>query len=49
MVKIDVNMGICYSSDGRDAKDIIAKSKETLRFCTNPQFKASFAYYKDIR
>lgn len=48
-VKIDVNMGICYSSDGRDAKDIIAKSKETLRFCTNPQFKASFAYYKDIR
>ncbi len=48
-VKIDVNMGICFSSDAKDAKDILKKTKETLRFCGNPQFNASYAYYRDIK
>lgn len=48
-VKIDVFMGIAYSSEAKDAKDIIIKTNDTLRFCSNPQYTASYAYYKDIR
>lgn len=48
-VKIDVNMGICYSSDAKDAKDVINKSLEALRFSNNSQYNSNYAYYKDIR
>ncbi|HRF70358.1 MAG TPA: GGDEF domain-containing protein, partial [Candidatus Pelethenecus sp.] len=48
-VKIDALMGICDSFDAKDAKDIYSKTKEALRFCSKPQFNASYAYYKDIR
>ncbi len=48
-VQIHANMGICYSSDAKDAKDVTKRTKEALRFCTNPQFNSSYAYYRDIR
>lgn len=48
-VKIDSNMGICYSSDAKDAKDILAKSREAVKISSNPQFNTDYAYYKDIR
>lgn len=47
--KMEVLMGICYSSDASEAKEIIKKTKEALRFCSKERYNANYAYYKDIR
>ncbi|MDE5856520.1 MAG: diguanylate cyclase [Anaeroplasmataceae bacterium] len=47
--KVEALMAICYSTEAKDAKDIIKKSKETLRICSKEQYSANYAYYKDIR
>lgn len=46
--KIEALMGICYSTEAKDAKDIIKKAKETLRICSKEQYATNYAYYKDI-
>lgn len=47
--KIEALMAICYSTEAKDAKDILKKAKETLRICSKEQYSANYAYYKDIR
>ncbi|MDE7263455.1 MAG: diguanylate cyclase [Anaeroplasmataceae bacterium] len=47
--KVEALMAICYSSEAKDAKDAIKKTKEALRFCSKDQYAANYAYYKDIR
>lgn len=47
--KVEALMAICYSTEAKDAKDAIKKTKEALRFCSKEQYNANFAYYKDIR
>lgn len=47
--KIEACMGICYSSDAVNAKDALNKTKECIKYSTNPQFNANFVYYKNIR
>ncbi|MDE5546894.1 MAG: PAS domain-containing protein, partial [Anaeroplasmataceae bacterium] len=47
--KIEALMAICYSTEAKDAKDIVKKTKETLRICSKEQYSANYAYYKDIR
>ncbi|MDE5566789.1 MAG: GGDEF domain-containing protein, partial [Anaeroplasmataceae bacterium] len=47
--KIDAYMGICYCTDAANAKDALEKTKECLKYSTNPQYNSNFAYYKDIR
>lgn len=46
--KIEAVMGICYSTDAKNAKDLLKKSKEILRICSKEQYSQNFAYYKDI-
>lgn len=46
--KVEALMGICYSSDGINAKDLYKKSQEALHICSKEQYLASYAYYKDI-
>lgn len=46
-VKIEVKMGISCSNEASDYKKAINNSKEAFRFCSNPKYSASFAYYKD--
>ncbi len=41
-------MGICYSTDAKNAKDILKKSKDILRICSKEQYSKNYAYYKDI-
>ncbi len=48
-LKIDAYMGICYSTDCANSEDAIRKVKECLRFSKNPQYGASYAFYKDIK
>lgn len=47
--KIDAYMGICYSNECVNTRDALNKVKECIRFSTNSQYKASYAYYKDIK
>lgn len=49
IVKVDVNMGIIYSTEAKDSKDVIKKVKEALKIASNEQFRTNFAYYKDIK
>ena len=46
-VKIEVTMGISYSSDASNPKMALANSKEALRFCSNPKFSSNYVYFKD--
>lgn len=47
--KVESLMAICYSEDANNAKDILKKTKEALRFCSKDQYSANYAYYRDIR
>ncbi len=47
--QIEAMMGICYSTDATDAKDIVKKAKDIIRICSKEQYMANYAYYKDIR
>ena len=46
--QIEAVMGICYSTDAKNAKDILKKSKDILRICSKEQYSKNYAYYKDI-
>lgn len=46
--KVEAAMGICYSSDGINSKDLYNKAQETLRICSKEQYLTNYAYYKDI-
>ena len=46
-VKIDVSMGISYSTDANNPQMALANSKEALRFCSNPKFSSNYVYFKD--
>lgn len=47
--QIEAYLGVCYSSDAVNAKDCLEKTKECLKYSSNPQFNANFAYYKTIK
>lgn len=47
-VKIDVSMGISYSSDASNPKMALNNSKEALRFASNPKYNSNYVYFKDI-
>ena len=46
--QIEAVMGICYSTDAKNAKDILKKSKDILHICSKEQYSKNYAYYKDI-
>lgn len=48
-LQMEANVGICNSTDCRVSKEVLPRTKEALRFANNPQFKANYAYYRDIK
>ncbi len=48
-VATEVYMGISYSSDPGNRKDTLEHAKYALKYASNPQFKSSYAFYKDVK
>lgn len=48
-VATEVYMGISYSSDPGNRKDTLKNAKYALKYASNPQFKSSYAFYKDVK
>ncbi|MCR5231324.1 MAG: diguanylate cyclase [Acholeplasmatales bacterium] len=48
-ISTDVFMGLSYSADTGNKKETINQAKDALRIASNPQFKSSYAFYKDVK
>ena len=48
-VSIDVNMGICMSTEAGNPKDIYRFAHESLEYASNPKFTSSYLFHKDMR
>ena len=48
-IKINSHMGIVYSSEAINNKDMFKKLKETIKVATNNKYNTNYTYYKDIR
>lgn len=48
-VATEVYMGISYSSDPGNRKDTLKNARYALKYASNPQFKSSYAFYKDVK
>lgn len=47
-VSVEAYMGISYSTEARNDKEVLAHSKEALKFALNEKFNGNHAYYKEI-
>ena len=48
-IQTQIYMGLSASSDTANKKETLAQAKDALRIASNPQFKSSYAYYKDVK
>ncbi len=48
-VATEVYMGIAYSSDPGNRKDTLKNANYALKYASNPNFKSSYAFYKDVK
>ena len=48
-ISTDIYMGLSYSSDSGNKKETLNQAKDALRIASNPQFKSSYAFYKDVK
>ncbi len=48
-VATEVYMGIAYSSDPGNRRETLNNAKYALKYASNPQFKSSYAFYKDVK
>lgn len=48
-IQTQIYMGLSASSDTGNKKETLAQAKDALRIASNPQYKSSYAYYKDVK
>lgn len=48
-IQTQIYMGLSATSDTANKKETLAQAKDALRIASNPQFKSSYAYYKDVK
>lgn len=47
-ITTDVHMGIAYSTDSPNPKDIVANASKALKFTKNKHVKANYIYYREL-
>jgi hypothetical protein len=47
-ITTEVYMGISYSSDTPNPKDVLTNAAKALKFSKNKQVKANFIYFREI-